>query len=161
MSDFQVILIQEQGSKNRMIIEHNPKGGMMCQVTSSTHNVKTRTNVVANKGKYYLKQTNFEQVLCVCKKVIIKTSTKLAIYSLVQQDIPIAIVFKAMGIISDQEIVQMIGTDDHVMTAFAPSLEECVKANVYTQQQALKYIIFITSNVFFSSIYFMYFKIDI
>lgn len=44
-----------------------------------------------------------------------------------------------MGIVSDQEIVQMIGTDDYVMTAFAPSLEECVRANIYTQQQALKY----------------------
>lgn len=44
-----------------------------------------------------------------------------------------------MGIVSDQEIVQMIGTDDHVMTAFAPSLEECARANIFTQQQALRY----------------------
>ncbi len=49
------------------------------------------------------------------------------------------IAFKAMGIISDQEIVQMIGTDDHVMTSFAPSIEECVKANIFTQKQALRY----------------------
>lgn len=49
------------------------------------------------------------------------------------------IAFKAMGIVSDQEIVQMIGTDDHVMTSFAPSLEECVRASIFTQQQALKY----------------------
>ena len=56
------------------------------------------------------------------------------------QDIPVAIVFKAMGIVSDQEIVQMIGTDDNIMTSFAPSLEECHRASVYTQNQALKYI---------------------
>ena len=54
------------------------------------------------------------------------------------QDIPVAIVFKAMGVVSDQEIVQMIGTDDHVMTSFAPSLEECVRASIFTQQQALR-----------------------
>jgi DNA-directed RNA polymerase III subunit RPC2 len=55
------------------------------------------------------------------------------------KDIPVVIAFKAMGIVSDQEIVQMIGTDDHVMTSFAPSLEECVKANIFTQKQALRY----------------------
>ena len=51
------------------------------------------------------------------------------------------IAFKAMGIVSDQEIVQMIGTDDHVQTALAPSLEECVKANIFTQKQALRYFV--------------------
>ena len=34
----------------------------------------------------------------------------------------------------------MIGTEDQVMTAFAPCLEECQKAQVYTQTQALRYI---------------------
>lgn len=36
---------------------------------------------------------------------------------------------------SDQEIVQMIGTEEHVMAAFAPSLEECQKAQIFTQTQ--------------------------
>lgn len=43
--------------------------------------------------------------------------------------------FQAMGVESDQEIVQMIGTEEHVMAAFAPSLEECQKAQVFTQTQ--------------------------
>lgn len=43
--------------------------------------------------------------------------------------------FKAMGVESDQEIVQMIGTEEHVMAAFAPSLEECQKAQIFTQTQ--------------------------
>ena len=34
----------------------------------------------------------------------------------------------------------MVGTDDAVMTAFAASLEECNRASVFTQTQALKYI---------------------
>ena len=45
-----------------------------------------------------------------------------------------------MGVTSDQEIVQMVGTDDNIMTAFAASLEECNKASVFTQLQALKYV---------------------
>lgn len=40
-----------------------------------------------------------------------------------------------MGIESDQEIVQMIGTEEHVMASFAPSLEECQKAQIFTQTQ--------------------------
>ena len=58
----QVILIQEQMSKNRMIVEEDRKGNMSCQVTSSTHGTKTRTNVIVNKGKYYLKQNSFQDV---------------------------------------------------------------------------------------------------
>lgn len=45
------------------------------------------------------------------------------------------VVHKAMGVESDQEIVQMIGTEEHVMAAFAPSLEECQKAQIFTQTQ--------------------------
>lgn len=51
-----VILIQEQMSKNRMIVEQDKSGMLTCQVTSSTHNVKSRTNVNMKGGRYYLKQ---------------------------------------------------------------------------------------------------------
>ena len=111
-----VILIQEQLSKNRMIVEVDKSGQVTCQVTSSTHGTKTRTNVIVKHGRFYLKHNTMEK------------------------DIPIAIVFKAMGVTSDQEIVQMVGTDDNIMTSFSASLEECHKATVFTQSQALKYI---------------------
>ncbi|XP_076040363.1 RNA polymerase III subunit RpIII128 isoform X1 [Oratosquilla oratoria] len=111
-----VILIQEQLSKNRMIVEEDKKGGLTCQVTSSTHEKKSRTNVTMKSCKYYLK------------------------HNTLTDDAPIGIVFKAMGVASDQEIVQMIGTEDRIMTSFAASLEECARLNVYTQNQALKYI---------------------
>ncbi|XP_014187124.2 DNA-directed RNA polymerase III subunit RPC2 [Haplochromis burtoni] len=45
-----------------------------------------------------------------------------------------------MGVESDQEIVQMIGTEESVMASFAPSLEECQKAQIFTQTQALRYL---------------------
>ena len=111
-----VILIQEQLSKNRMIVETDRAGQIACQVTSSTHGTKSRTNIITKGGRYYLKQNAMEK------------------------DIPVAIAFKAMGICSDQEIMQMVGTEDAIMTAFAASLEECSRNGIFTQLQALKFI---------------------
>ncbi|XP_019643949.1 PREDICTED: DNA-directed RNA polymerase III subunit RPC2-like [Branchiostoma belcheri] len=111
-----VILIQEQLSKNRMIVETDRKGLISCSVTSSTHERKTKTYVVQKNAKYFLKHNTFTE------------------------DIPIAIAFKAMGVESDQEIVQLIGTDVRTMAAVAPCLEECHKAQVFTQKQALRFI---------------------
>jgi DNA-directed RNA polymerase III subunit RPC2 len=51
------------------------------------------------------------------------------------QDIPIAIVFKAMGFECEQEFVQMIGSEEEVLAAVAPGLEECHKAGVFTHLQ--------------------------
>ena len=51
------------------------------------------------------------------------------------QDIPIVIVLKAMGVECDQEIVQLVGSEEKVLAAMAPSLEECYKAQVFTQVQ--------------------------
>lgn len=91
-----VILIQEQLSKNRMIVEPDPKKHLvMCQVTSSTHEVKSRTAVIQKNNKFYLKHNSFSE------------------------DIPICSVFKAMGIESDQEIVQMIGVEEEVCILYS------------------------------------------
>ena len=43
-----------------------------------------------------------------------------------------------MGIVSDMEIVQMVGTEESIMNIFSPSVEDCLKANIFTQAQALK-----------------------
>lgn len=45
-----------------------------------------------------------------------------------------------MGVECDQEIVQMIGTDERMMQRFVSSLEESHIAGVFTQIQALRYI---------------------
>jgi len=49
--------------------------------------------------------------------------------------LPIIIVFKAMGVESDQEAVQMIGTDEKILAAVAPCLEESIKAGIHTKKQ--------------------------
>lgn len=45
-----------------MIVEDDRKGNIQCQVTSSTHDKKSRTNVVTKRGKYYLKHNLLQEV---------------------------------------------------------------------------------------------------
>lgn len=111
-----VILIQEQLSKNRMIVEQDRKGEITCQVTSSTHEKKSRTNITVKHGKYFLK------------------------HNALQDEVLVSIVFRAMGVESDQEMIQLIGTEDFIMVAMIPSMEECHRLNIFTQQQATKYL---------------------
>ncbi|XP_012274877.1 DNA-directed RNA polymerase III subunit RPC2 isoform X1 [Orussus abietinus] len=111
-----VILIQEQLLRNRVILEDDSKGCIIASCNSSTHERKTKTNVVGRAGKYYLRHNIF------------------------QDDIPITLLFKAMGIVSDQEIMQLIGTEEEFMKKFLPTLEECHVLCVFTQNQALRYL---------------------
>ena len=111
-----VILIQEQLSKNRMIVDVDRKGVVECSVTSSTHERKSRTNLISKGGRYYLKHNSFAE------------------------NIPVVVLFKAMGVVSDQEIVQLVGSGEDILSSFAPSLEECANLKVFTQMQALQYL---------------------
>lgn len=113
-----VILVQEQLSKNRIIVEADEKKGVVqASVTSSTHERKSKTYVVTKNDKIYLKHNS------------------------ISEDIPIVIVLKAAGIISDLEIMQLIcGNDSAYQDIFAVNFEEASKYKIYTQQQALEYI---------------------
>ena len=112
-----VILIQEQLSRNRVIIERDAKGLICATVTSSTNERKSKTNIVQKGGKLYLRHNTF------------------------QEDIPIVIALKAMGLESDQELMQKAagGSDPLCMSLLAPSLQECAALDVLTQNEALEY----------------------
>ncbi|XP_071851460.1 DNA-directed RNA polymerase III subunit RPC2-like isoform X8 [Apostichopus japonicus] len=58
-----VILIQEQLSKNRMIVELDRKGMVSCNVTSSTHERKSRTVVILKKGRHYIKHNSLTELI--------------------------------------------------------------------------------------------------
>lgn len=45
-----------------MIVEDDKNGGIECQVMSSTHDKKSRTNIIMKKGKYYLKHNTLQDV---------------------------------------------------------------------------------------------------
>ncbi|KAK8812330.1 hypothetical protein WA158_007564 [Blastocystis sp. Blastoise] len=111
-----VLLMQEQLSKNRVLIEQNEDGGIMANVTSTTTERRSRCYVVARKGRLYLKHNAFAV------------------------EIPICIVFKALGVESDQEIVAMVCNEPNMLTYFNLSLEESHNEKIYTQLQALKWM---------------------
>lgn len=111
-----VILIQEQLSKNRVIIERDAKGLISANITSSTHERKSRCSIFIKNRRVYLQSNTFEK------------------------EVPIAIAMKAMGVESDIEIAQMVGSEPEVNDALALSMEESAKYNIFTQTQALKYI---------------------
>lgn len=111
-----VILIQEQLSKNRVILEDDGKGVVTASITSSTHERKSKAYLIVKHGRVFLKNNTLGD------------------------DIPIAIVLKAMGIESDLEMVQLVGSEDYLVNSLALSLEEPARMNIYTQTQALRYI---------------------
>lgn len=111
-----VILIQEQLSKNRIIIDTDKKGNINASVTSSTESTKSKTVIVMEKEKIWLQLNQFTS------------------------KIPIMIVMKAMGMESDQEVVQMVGRNPRYGALLLPSMEECASHGIYTQQQALEFL---------------------
>lgn len=106
-----VILIQEQLSKNRIIVE-NGKNGMMASVTSSSVEHKSRTCVVMKNDTFNVQSTFFSE------------------------DMPAVIVIKAFGITSDQEIIEMIGKD--YFDLLLPSFEEAIQ--ISREEQARSYL---------------------
>ncbi|ODV68522.1 DNA-directed RNA polymerase III [Hyphopichia burtonii NRRL Y-1933] len=113
-----VILVQEQLSKNRIIVEADEKKGIVqASVTSSTHERKSKTYVITKNDKIYLKHNS------------------------ISEDIPIVIILKAAGITSDLEILQLIcGSNPQYQDLFVANFEEAAKLEVFTQQQALNYV---------------------
>ena len=111
-----VILIQEQLSKNRIIIDLDTQGNTCASVTSSTHERKSKTTLVYKAGRVLLKHNTFTD------------------------DVPAMVVLKAMGVESDQECVQLVGSEAEVAEMLAQSVGDCAKHNVFTQQQALEWL---------------------
>ncbi|PSS09193.1 hypothetical protein M430DRAFT_69614 [Amorphotheca resinae ATCC 22711] len=113
-----VILVQEQLSKNRVIVESDPKKGIVsASVTSSTHERKSKSYVLMKKDRIHMQ------------------------HNILQEPIPIVIILKAMGIQSDHEMLLLVaGTDSTYQDEFAVNFEEATKLGIFSQHQALEYI---------------------
>ena len=112
-----VILVQEQLSKNRILVDYDRKGLVSAQVTSSTHERKSKTYVGQKNGRLYLRHNSLAE------------------------EVPVVVALRALGATSDREILQMVGLDRReIVEAFASSLEEAAKLKVFTQAQALEWI---------------------
>ena len=113
-----VILIQEQLSKNRILVEAE-RELVQASVTSSTHERKSKSYVVAKvgDGRCYLKHNSLSE------------------------DVPIVIALKAAGLATDLEIMELVcGTSHKYQELFSINFEECAKLGVRTQQEALTYL---------------------
>ncbi|KAL2821747.1 hypothetical protein BDW59DRAFT_174098 [Aspergillus cavernicola] len=113
-----VILVQEQLSKNRIIVETDPKKEIVqASVTSSSNERKSKSYIILKKDKLYVK------------------------HNVLSEEVPIVILLKAMGIHTDKEMMLLVaGVDKVYQEDFAINFEEAVKVGIYTQQQALDYI---------------------
>ncbi|GBG27516.1 DNA-directed RNA polymerase subunit beta [Hondaea fermentalgiana] len=111
-----VILIQEQLSKNRIIIEQDSKKQTCASVTSSTHERKSRTAVYIKNNRIYLKHNS------------------------ISADIPIFIVLKAMDCESELLINYAISGTSGIRQFLIASAEEAARAGIFTRDQALEFI---------------------
>ncbi len=111
-----VILIQEQLSKNRIIVERDVKDNLCASVTSSTHERKSRTVICTKAGRLHLQ------------------------HNTIGDDVPIVVAFRAMGVTSDAEIISLIGSDPEFVELMSASLEEAATLGIYTTEAALDYI---------------------
>ena len=110
------ILIQEQLSKNRVLLEEDVKGNTCASITTSTRERKSKGYILIKNGL-----------------IVVKHNT-------LGDDIPLAIFMKALGIESDLEMVQLVGSEPEFVDYLAQSLNEPIKHGISTQLQALRYI---------------------
>ncbi|KAI5173087.1 DNA-directed RNA polymerase III subunit RPC2 [Nematocida sp. LUAm3] len=99
-----VLLMQEQLAKNRILIEIDYKGDLCAVVTSSSLERKSKTKLVLKKKLIYLSHNSLSE------------------------DLPLQIILKGMGIVTDLEIEALLGH-------FLPPVER-----IRTQLEALSLI---------------------
>lgn len=105
-----VIQIQEQLSKNRIILETG-KNGIYSSVTSASIKHKSKTNVILKNDIFYVQSNIFSE------------------------EIPLIMLLKAMGLKSDKQILEYIGKEcSEILEA---TFDENFVNNIFTEEQAL------------------------
>eukprot|EP00927_Polykrikos_kofoidii_P028729 TRINITY_DN25000_c0_g1_i1.p1 TRINITY_DN25000_c0_g1~~TRINITY_DN25000_c0_g1_i1.p1 ORF type:complete len:1285 (+),score=203.20 TRINITY_DN25000_c0_g1_i1:75-3929(+) len=115
-----VLMMQEQPLANRIIVDLDAKKNVTAFVTSSTADNKSRTVVTphphARKKGLWVKHSAFSELISV------------------------AVFFKAMGVESDQEIVQMVGIERVFTEAMLTCLQEVHERGIFSQKAALAHL---------------------
>lgn len=112
-----VVLAQEQGAKNRMIVDTDKSGNVTCYATSFTYERKSRTTVSCKKGGFYLIHNSFDS------------------------DIPIVVVFYAMGLQRDKSIYELIAQGDpNLERLMQKSFMEFSLLEIHTSEEALEWL---------------------
>ena len=115
-----VLLMQEQLSNNRIIVELDANRLVQAVVTSSTADNKSRTVVCFRKQKregLFVKHSAFGDL------------------------IPLVILVRAMGMETDQEFVQTVGgMAEHCVEGITLCLQDAHALGIFTQTQALEFL---------------------
>ena len=114
-----VILIHEQMSQDRIIVEFDSKGkNLSANVNSFGRDTKSRTSVIFKNNIFYVKHNSFKN-----------------------DNINLFIIFKALNIVSDQEIIMLIGQKYKYL--LIETIADCYNNpnnNILTREDALKYL---------------------
>ena len=111
-----VVHVQEQAPYNRILIEHHANGIKAAVVNSSTATHKTRVELIWKKDTLALH------------------------HNALSEDIPIFVLFRALGVSSDQEVLQLVDPTGSVGHMLMSSLQEIIKLEISTQDQAIQLI---------------------
>ena len=110
-----VILIHEQMSQNRIIVETDSKTkNLSASVRSHGRDTKTITSVIFKNNIFYVKHNSFKN------------------------DINLMVIFKALNVLSDQEIIMLIG--HKYKYDLIETIADCYNLNIVTRDDALKYL---------------------
>ncbi|CAK79043.1 unnamed protein product (macronuclear) [Paramecium tetraurelia] len=111
-----VILILEQVVDNRIIVDvDNKTDQYVSTVQSYQLETKSKASIILKKNKFYVKSSSFK-------------------------DAPLFIVFKALGIVNDKEIIELIGTEPSIVEKLLMSFQDSSDEKIKTQLDALQYI---------------------
>ncbi|CDW58831.1 DNA-directed RNA polymerase [Trichuris trichiura] len=111
-----MIFPQEEQSRNRMFVLQNSSDEVFCEVLSVTYCGRGKSKVVHKNGKFYVRHNKLSE------------------------DIPLCIVFRAMGIECNQEIAYLMGTQEAYVEPYVGSFFECADLKIKSQNSALRYI---------------------
>lgn len=111
-----VCLVQEQQSKNRVIIEADGLDNVQAHVQSKTHYSISKCTVLFKKGRIVMTHRSFTE------------------------DIPIIILLKALGMESDQHIAQSIGGSSAAQKILYSCFQEAAALHIISQNDALRFI---------------------
>lgn len=111
-----VCLVQEQQSKNRVIIEGDGDNCFQAHVQSKTHYSISKCTVVFRKGRIVMTHRSFTE------------------------EIPIIIILKALGLENDQYIAQSVGSSAAVQKILFGCFQEATTLQIVSQNDALHFI---------------------
>ena len=80
-----------------IIVDRDAKDNIHSAVTSSTHERKSKTHIICKGGKFALR------------------------HNTMSDDVPVVVALKAMGVTSDQEVMQLVGSEPKFAQAMAAS----------------------------------------